>query len=87
MSTKPTEEDLELIEKNLTMLFQHHYGTMNKMLTNLKIVREVRACADGGEVLDQAFESARKRLLFMNIDLSTDAIRVRYYRMLKKNSQ
>jgi len=80
-------EDVRLFQENFTLVLNHHYKAVEGMLTNLKVVLEVKKFIDEGQKFDEACESAHKSLLLKKINLSPDAIRVRYYRLQKRNSQ
>lgn len=80
------QEDLKLISENLGLLLNHHYKWLDVMLTNLTVVFEVTKFLDEGQKFQDACESASNSLRSKKIYLSPDAIRVRYYRMLKRNS-
>lgn len=83
---RPTEEELKVISDNISLLLNHHYKWLSIMLTNLTIVFEVEKFLDQRQKFQDACESASNSLRSKKISLSPDAIRVRYYRMLKRNS-
>ena len=82
--TKFSPDDAKLIAENLDLIFRHHGAAIQNMLTNVRIVQAVRRATEEQHLtIDEAFESARQYLQISGVTLRVDAIRQRYYRMLK----